>query len=200
MPDPAIEAINAGLPYTEPTPGGLFGRKGSKAKVSFVANPNDPTAPPRRIVDVDGGGSGSGLFKRKWGGASGSRPMPQLGLGAGQTSSHSAAQGLGMAPSAAPFDPLTPGAMPFPTFGPAGAGSQSMMMQPLPEDFWQLSWRQRRQLRKMQAREKNAAWDWEKAQKDWEKAQRIDMEKKNKEAYRKRKAELKCVFVYSARC
>ena len=51
MPDPAIDAIRAGLPYTEPTDGLKKGR--SKAKVTFVENPHDPSGPPRRIIEVD---------------------------------------------------------------------------------------------------------------------------------------------------
>jgi len=66
MPDPAIAAFNAGMPYTEPTSHGLFGRKQPKAKVTFVTNPNDPTQAPRRVISVDG--SGGGWWGRKWGG------------------------------------------------------------------------------------------------------------------------------------
>jgi hypothetical protein len=74
-----------------------------------------------------------------------------------------------------------------------GLAQPPMLMQPLPDDFRQLSWRQRRQLRKMQASEQKSVWDWEKAQKQWDKAQRVEMEKKNKEVYKMRKAELKSV-------
>lgn len=77
MPDPAIDAINAGLPYTEPTDGMYGGGRVKRVKsVTFVANPNDPNAPPRRVIDVDdgfsggsgvGGGGGGWFGGKKWG-------------------------------------------------------------------------------------------------------------------------------------
>ena len=99
-----------------------------------------------------------------------------------------------MAPT---FDPASTSLLPLAGFGTAGSAQpqRSMLMQPLPDDFWRLSWRQRRHLREMQAREEKAAWDWDKAQKQWEKAQRMEAERTAKEVYKARKAQLKCVLV-----
>ena len=62
MPDPAIEAYKAGLPYTEPT-----GKGTRKARISYewVVDPNDPTAQPRqrRVIEPASGGGLSKWFK-----------------------------------------------------------------------------------------------------------------------------------------
>lgn len=63
MPDPAIEAYKAGLPYTEP-----IGKGTRKARISYewVVDPNDPTAQPRqrRVIEpASGGGGFSKWFK-----------------------------------------------------------------------------------------------------------------------------------------
>lgn len=69
MPDPAIDAIRAGLPYTEPTSSSFFNKKKPSARVTYQTNPNDPTQPPRRVIDVGkGGGGGGGWWGRKVGG------------------------------------------------------------------------------------------------------------------------------------
>lgn len=69
MPDPAIDAIRAGLLYTEPpAPTSLFGKKKPTARVTFQTNPNDPAQPPRRVIDVGNGKGGGGWWGRKIGG------------------------------------------------------------------------------------------------------------------------------------
>lgn len=64
MPDPAIDAYNAGLRYTEPKGPGVLGKKG---KVKFEANPHDPSPPPRRVIDLTQGDQGGifGMFGNK---------------------------------------------------------------------------------------------------------------------------------------
>ena len=53
MPDPAIEATRLGLPYTEPTSKSMFSRRRPTAQVKWETNPNDPTAPPRKVIEVN---------------------------------------------------------------------------------------------------------------------------------------------------
>ena len=68
MPDPAIDAISQGLPYTEPTFNkSFFGRRKPTARFVYIPNPSDPSAPPRRVINVDGG-KGGGWVHRMMGG------------------------------------------------------------------------------------------------------------------------------------
>lgn len=79
MPDPAIEAYKAGIPYTEPTGKGI-----KKARVSYeyVVDPNNPSAPPRprRVIEAGGGGGGGSGGLGKWwkggNGGGGFKPVP----------------------------------------------------------------------------------------------------------------------------
>lgn len=67
MPDPAIDAYNAGMAYTEPITTSFWGRKETpKGKVTLVPDPLDPSAPPRRVIDIDG--SKGSWWGRKVGG------------------------------------------------------------------------------------------------------------------------------------
>lgn len=54
MPDPAVDAARLGLPYTEPRGHGLNARLKSKAKITFEHDPNNPYAPPKRIIEKMG--------------------------------------------------------------------------------------------------------------------------------------------------
>ena len=55
MPDPAIDAYNLGIPYTEPTASSFFGKnKGKSPNVTLMSNPLDPSLPPKRLIEVDG--------------------------------------------------------------------------------------------------------------------------------------------------
>lgn len=75
MPDPAIEAYKAGIPYTEPTGKGV-----PKARISYewVLDPNDPTAQPRQRRVIEPAAKSGGLGKWfKGSGGGGTQPAYQ---------------------------------------------------------------------------------------------------------------------------
>ena len=97
-----------------------------------------------------------------------------------QPSPHSAAQGL-----AAPAGVVTPAPTSEPHLHP------HLLVEPLPHQFWDLPWRERRHLEKMRANQAKMVRDWEKAQRQWEKAQVVDAEKRRKNELQAKKADLR---------
>lgn len=136
----------------------------------------------------------------------GSRPMPM-------PSSHSAAQGISshsaaqqkfqpraqqlsafcsLDPSMAYGYPLS--AQP-PTAIPTSAGmfAPHLFVQPLPDNFWSLPWKERRHLEKMRADQMKMAKEWEKANKEWDRAQAVEAKERYRAEVKQKKKDLKYV-------
>lgn len=105
------------------------------------------------------------------------RPLPQPQPQPATVNSHSASQGLGSSQKG---------------FNSTGVNI-STPLTPLPDSFWDLSWRERRHYEKMRADQIKAASVWDKGERQRLKAEELDRKTKEKAAIKQWKRELKWV-------
>lgn len=124
-------------------------------------------------------------------------------------SSHSAAQGLSSLPTQqqpytyGTLNPSLPTSFAYPpsaypyvqtqpqTTDPGLTYDPHLYVQPLPDDFWSLSWKERRHLEKMRADQLKMAKEWSNANKEWDKAQSLDAKRRYKAEMKQKKKDLK---------